>query len=286
MIRSAKMNATTPPKLMPALPQHHGQRHVADRADERHDRHHGPMIGPHTLAASGCPAKKNACQNESGTQAAIAPAASRPMTRSRRIAAHSITKTCGHRGVPVPGQQPPQERPVALHRHVHGRVALHRPGQAAVGLLAGLAQQLLPQEQPEPHGHQHDHDRAADELGQRELPAHQQGQDHAQLDDQVGRGDLERHGRGEARALAEQRAGQRHRGVGAEDEAAPSPAATASVRGRSSPSSRTIVDRRTTACTMADSAKPRISAQAICQVMEPGDGQGVDDRVHGASSYP
>src|ERR1700760_936936 len=54
-----------------------------------------------------------------------------------------------------------------------------------------------------------------------------------------------------------------------EDEAAPRPAATASVRGRSSPSSRTIVDRRTTACTTADNANPRISAQAISHVIDP-----------------
>ena len=41
------------------------------------------------------------------------------------------------------------------------------------------------------------------------------------------------------------------------------------MRGRSSPSSRTIVDLRTTAWTTADRAKPRISAQAICHVIDP-----------------
>ena len=54
-----------------------------------------------------------------------------------------------------------------------------------------------------------------------------------------------------------------------EDDAAPSPAATASVRGRASPSSRTIVDRRTTAWITAESANPRISAQVISQVIDP-----------------
>ena len=93
MIRSAKMNATTPPKLMP--PFHSTTASGTLPTEQTNDTIAtiGPMIGPHTLAASGCPAKKNACQNESGTQAAIAPAASRPMTRSRRIAAHSITNT-------------------------------------------------------------------------------------------------------------------------------------------------------------------------------------------------
>ncbi len=54
----------------------------------------GPMSGPQILAASGWPAIKNTRQNRSGTQAAIAPAANRPMIRSLMIAAHSITNTC------------------------------------------------------------------------------------------------------------------------------------------------------------------------------------------------
>src|SRR6266567_3198255 len=54
-----------------------------------------------------------------------------------------------------------------------------------------------------------------------------------------------------------------------DDEAAPRPEAMASVRGRLSPSSRTIDSRRTTACTMADRPKPRIRAQRISQVIEP-----------------
>src|SRR6185312_5440997 len=53
-----------------------------------------------------------------------------------------------------------------------------------------------------------------------------------------------------------------------EDAAAPSPAATARVRARSSPIKLTIVERRTTACTTADNAKPRISAHRISQVIE------------------
>ena len=54
-----------------------------------------------------------------------------------------------------------------------------------------------------------------------------------------------------------------------DEEAAPRPVATASARGRSSPSSRTTVDLRTTAWTTADSANPRISAQVIAQVIDP-----------------
>jgi hypothetical protein len=69
--------------------------------------------------------------------------------------------------------------------------------------------------------------------------------------------------------LAEQRSGQRHGGVEHEEEAAPNPAAIASVFGRSSPSRRMMVERRTTACTTADRAKPRISAHKISRVIDP-----------------
>jgi hypothetical protein len=54
-----------------------------------------------------------------------------------------------------------------------------------------------------------------------------------------------------------------------DDDAAPRREAVARVRGRSSPSNRTIVDFRTTACTTADSANPRINAQRISQVIDP-----------------
>jgi hypothetical protein len=94
-------------------------------------------------------------------------------------------------------------------------VAFHRARQAAGGLLAGLAEQPVAQEDPEPRGEDDDHERAAGEFGERELPAHQQREDHPKFDHQVGGSDLERHRRGEVSAFAEQRAGQRDRRVGA-----------------------------------------------------------------------
>jgi hypothetical protein len=54
-----------------------------------------------------------------------------------------------------------------------------------------------------------------------------------------------------------------------DEEAAPSRDATASVRGRSSPIRRTIVDFRTAACTTADKANPRINAHRTSQVIDP-----------------
>jgi len=89
-------------------------------------------------------------------------------------------------------------------------VAFHRPGNALLGLLGRFTQEPLAQDDPKHQGDEHDDDRAADELGEGELPAQQQKHDHPELDDQVGRGDLERHGRGEVRALAKQGPRQRH----------------------------------------------------------------------------
>ena len=132
---------------------------------------------------------KNACQKLSGTQAAIAPAMSRPMTRSRMTAAHSMTKHVRDRGEARAGEAAAAQNGPSADGHVHGGVAFHRPGDAALGLLAAPRQQPFAQQQPEQHREQHDHQRAADELGQGELPAHQEGQDHAELDHQVGRGD-------------------------------------------------------------------------------------------------
>src|SRR6266568_2237232 len=102
MIRSAKMKAITPPKLMPPFHSTAASgtlpiEHTKDDIDTN-----GPTRGPHSLASSGWWIKKKPCQKELGTQAAMAPAIRRPMTTSRRIAAHSMTnewemavKPCG-----------------------------------------------------------------------------------------------------------------------------------------------------------------------------------------------
>lgn len=85
----------------------------------------------------------------------------------------------------------------------------------------------------------------------------------------MGGGDLERHRRCEVRALRNSERARATAAYGQDDKAAPSPAGSASVRGRSSPSSRTTVDRRTTACTTAAKTNPRISAQVPSQVIDP-----------------
>ena len=66
-----------------------------------------------------------------------------------------------------------------------------------------------------------------------------------------------------------------------DDDAAPSPVAVARLRGRSSGSSRAIVDLRTSASITADSVKPRISDQVTCHVIDPATRERVQHGVPG-----
>jgi hypothetical protein len=92
-------------------------------------------------------------------------------------------------------------------------VAFRSAGDAVVRLLACRRQNAFAEEEAEQQREDKDHQRAADELSERELPAHEQREDDAHLDHEVGARDLERHRCGEVRTLAEQRAGQRDRRV-------------------------------------------------------------------------
>src|SRR5207244_10328687 len=93
MIRSAKIKLTTPPKLMPpfqstaasgTLPTEQTKLTIATR---------GPTRGPIIFEIVGLLEKKNVFQNESGTQAANAPAISSPRAISTQTEAQSITNT-------------------------------------------------------------------------------------------------------------------------------------------------------------------------------------------------
>ena len=71
-----------------------------------------------------------------------------------------------------------------------------------------------------------------------------------------------------------------------DDDAAPSPVATARLRGRSSGSSRVTSSRRITACTTPDSANPRISAQRISQPIVPAIRSAEPSAVHRPMAAP
>ena len=78
MIRSAKMNATTPPKLIPPFHSTPASGTLPIEQTKLSSEMTGPMTGPHSLAASGWPVRNRCRQKVSGTQAPTAPAISRP----------------------------------------------------------------------------------------------------------------------------------------------------------------------------------------------------------------
>src|SRR6266536_1402747 len=173
MIRSANTNEMTPPKLIPPFQSTAASGTLPIEQTNETTETAGPTSGPHTFDQTVWSVRNTSRSQDSGTQAANAPAMSSPPAMSRQTAAQSMAK------YPAAGR---------LH-------------------------DAVPDEHPECHRQQQDHQRPADELGEREPPAQQERHDDAQLDDEVGGGDLEGHRGGEVRSLPDQRPGQRHRGV-------------------------------------------------------------------------
>src|SRR5229473_5259786 len=82
MSRSAKMNEITPPKLIPPFHSTAASGTFPTEQMKLSSEITGPTSGPHTPASVGLRVKKKVCQKESGTQAASAPAISRPRPMS------------------------------------------------------------------------------------------------------------------------------------------------------------------------------------------------------------
>src|SRR6516162_2212116 len=148
-IRSARMNAITPPKLMPPFQRTAASGMFPTEQTNEMTATSGPTIGPHMVASHGRSVRKKDCQNSWGTQTASAPAV-------------------------------PNRTPVG-HRHVHLRVSLHTTNKAPLGLLLGLVNKLWGEEKAEQACKQKYHDRRTDELGHRQLPSQQHKHDDAQL---------------------------------------------------------------------------------------------------------
>ena len=89
------------------------------------------------------------------------------------------------------------------------RVTRLRAGRVRADLLLTLARHENVQRTP----HEQDQEDAADELGERELPAEEEPQHETELEDEVRGRELERHRRREARALLEQRLRDRDRRI-------------------------------------------------------------------------
>jgi len=92
MIRSAKMKATTPPKLIPPFQSTAASGTLPTEQTNETIATSGPTSGPQITASPGWPTRKKPCQNVGGTQAASAPAINRPPAISIHAAAQSMTK--------------------------------------------------------------------------------------------------------------------------------------------------------------------------------------------------
>ena len=91
-IRSPKMKASTPPKLIPPFHSTAASGTFPTEQTKLRTATTGPIAGPQNLAAVEWCSRKSDCHHESGTHAASAPAMSSPPAMSRQIAAQSITK--------------------------------------------------------------------------------------------------------------------------------------------------------------------------------------------------
>src|SRR5256884_4791048 len=78
MIKSAKMKAITPPKLMPPFHNTAARGTLPTEQTKLSKEITGPISGPQISERTGWLVRKNACQKEAGTQTASAPAISRP----------------------------------------------------------------------------------------------------------------------------------------------------------------------------------------------------------------
>ena len=214
MIRSAKMNATTPPKLMPPFHSTAASGTLPTEQTNEMIATTGPMSGPQTSRPADGRRRRTPARRCRAPRRRSRPATSRPITRSRRIAAHSITNTCATAVKPSRREQPPRERALAAGRTCpsrRGPPSSRRAPRSACSRASRSSRS--PQEQPEQHGEHTIMIGPPMNSARVNCQPMSSARITPELDHQVGRGDLERHRGGEVRALAEQRAGQRHRRV-------------------------------------------------------------------------
>ena len=202
------------PETDAAVPQHGGQRYVADRAYKGKHRDDGSDDGTpdrgddrmlHQEERLPEPFRHPGGQRARDEQAAgDVPPDGRPV--------HD--EVVADRGEAPPREDSLQQRPFG-DRHVHLRVPFHGAHETTLGLPASLLDEPGPQERSEEQRQDHDHEQAAQELRRRERPAQEQDHDDGQLRDQVRRGEFEGDGAREIGALSEHRARQGDGGVGA-----------------------------------------------------------------------
>src|SRR6266568_8284668 len=97
-IRSAKMKAITPPKLLPPFQRTAASGTFPIEQTNETIATSGPTIGPHNFDQTGCLVRKNLFQNGIGTHAASAPAIRRPPAMSFQTASLTSSLNCNSDG--------------------------------------------------------------------------------------------------------------------------------------------------------------------------------------------
>ena len=216
MIRSAKMKAITPPKLIPPFQSTAASGTFPTEQTKLIIATIGPISGPQNFASSRVVDEEEAlpervrhpgrerARDEQPDRRCRARSPPSPSRSSRAIAVNpcGVRSRCDQRPAPSADMSISAWPSIEPTRPLFGLRRAPRRRAAAL------------QEPPEDDGEEHDHQRPADELAERRTPSRAGAPiTIAELDHEVRRGELERHRRGEVGALAEERAGQRDRGV-------------------------------------------------------------------------
>ena len=113
MIRSAKMNAMTPPKLMPPFHSTAASGTLPIEQTKRDDRHDGPDQRSPERGGQRVAGEEERLPERVGHPGGDGAGDQQPDDQVRRIAAHSMTNTWLTEVKPCGGQQPPPERALA-----------------------------------------------------------------------------------------------------------------------------------------------------------------------------
>ena len=268
MIRSAKMKAITPPKLMPPFQSTAASGTFPIEQTKLTIATSGPISGPQNFAERRVVVEEEPLPERvghPGGERAGDEQAADDVAPDRRPVHHEVV---GGRGEAPPASAAAarSSRSPWTHMSISAWPSIEPDAGPCRPARAPPRPGCWVRKRAEQQREEDDHQRAADELAERELPAEQQRHDDPELDDEVGRGELERHRRGEVGALAEERPRERDGGVGA--------ATTRPRRGRwRSPAS--AASRRAAAGASRPSRRPpappprarspRISAHRISQ---------------------
>ena len=135
MIRSAKMNAITPPKLIPPFHSTAASGTLPIEQTKLSTEMTGPISGPHSLAASGWPVEEQVLPERVGHPGADGPGDQQADDDVADDGGPLHHEDVADRGVALAGSASRRQKlPLGADAHVHRGVALHRPGQPAVRL--------------------------------------------------------------------------------------------------------------------------------------------------------